>query len=258
MSQWDFGYGREPTEHHEPQYPQQPPYPYPEQQEPEYPYAQEPQGPQYPAQQEPEYPYPQEPPYPYPYAQQPEGPGGAAYFSENAGWTGSAGRPDDAGWSYDAGQPADAAWSADTGWPDVDGRPGPGGSYEPPAEYPITYERDEFEGRASLPVAFQPGVAPPHSPWPDAPDRPTASMGNRPRTGGAHRLRSVSAGPRTGRWPSIRVSGGDTQTAPPTAARVALATRERRPGRAGNGAADRGRRATRRNGTMTGPASDGG
>ena len=31
MSQWDFGYGREPAEHHEPQYPQ---YPYPEQQEP--------------------------------------------------------------------------------------------------------------------------------------------------------------------------------------------------------------------------------
>ena len=169
MSQWDFGYGREPTEHHEPQYPQQPPYPYPEQQEPEYPYAQEPQGPQYPLQQEPEYSYPQEPPYPYPFARQPEGPGGAAYFSENAGWTGNAGRPDNAGWSYDAGQPADAAWSADAGWPDVDGRPGPGESYEPPAEYPITYERDEFEGRTSLPVAFQPGVAPPHSPWPDAP-----------------------------------------------------------------------------------------
>ena len=46
MSQWDFGHGREPTEHHEPQYPQQPPYPYPEQQEPEYPYAQEPRHPQ--------------------------------------------------------------------------------------------------------------------------------------------------------------------------------------------------------------------
>ena len=200
MSQWDFGYGREPTEHHEPQYPQQPPYWYPEQQEPPYPYAQEPPGSQYPAQQEPEYPYAQEPqasqypgqqgpeyphhqeppypsaqpPYPqeppYPYAQQPEGPGGAAYFSEDAGWAGSAARPDDAGWSYDPGQPADAAWSVNTGWPEADGRPGPGGSYDPPSEYPITYERDEFEGRASLPAAFQPGVAPPHSPWPDAPE----------------------------------------------------------------------------------------
>jgi len=185
MSQWDFGYGREPTEHHEPRYPQQPPYPYPEQQEPDFLNAQEPQGPQYPVQQEPEYPYPQEPPYPYPYAQQPEGPGGAAYFSEHAGWTGNAGRPDNAGWSYDAGQPADAAWSVDTGWPDVDGRPGPGGFYEPPDEYPITYERDGFEGRASLPASSPPGVAPPgvappgvvppgvvppHSPWPDAPE----------------------------------------------------------------------------------------
>ena len=38
MSEWDFGHGREPTEHHEPQYPQQPPYSYPEQQDPDYPY----------------------------------------------------------------------------------------------------------------------------------------------------------------------------------------------------------------------------
>ena len=38
MSEWDFGYGREPTEHHEPRYPQQPPYSYPEQQDPDYPY----------------------------------------------------------------------------------------------------------------------------------------------------------------------------------------------------------------------------
>ena len=101
MSQWDFGYGREPTEHHEPQYPQQPPYPYPEQQEPEYPYAQEPQGPQYPVQQEPEYPYPQQPPYPYRRTRSSRrDAGGAAYFSEDAGWTGNAGRPDNAGWSY--------------------------------------------------------------------------------------------------------------------------------------------------------------
>jgi hypothetical protein len=191
MSQWDFGYGREPTEHHEPQYPQQPPYPYPEQQEPEYPYAQGAQDPQYAYPEEPPYQYPEAPqapqyppaqlppdsyshdppyPYPYPYPQQPEGPGGAAYSPENGGWTGTAGRPGDAGWPYDAGQPADAGWPADTGWPDADQVPGSGQPYDPPSAYPITYERDEFEGRASLPVASQPGVAPPLSPWPDAPD----------------------------------------------------------------------------------------
>ena len=155
MSQWDFGYGREPTEHHEPRYPQQPPY------------------------SEPEYPSPQEPPYPYPYAQPPQGPGGTPYFSDDAGWTGNAGQPGNAGWTYEAGQPADRAWSVDTGWPDVDGRPGPGGSYEPPDEYPITYERDAFEGRASLPAAFRPGVAPPRSPWPDAPE-PADRFGGAP------------------------------------------------------------------------------
>ena len=84
MSEWDFGYGREPTEHHEPRYPQQPPYSYPEQQEPDYPY------PYYPADQ------------------------------------------------------SDAA-----GWPGADGYPATEDTYDPPTGYPITYERDEFEGRTS-------------------------------------------------------------------------------------------------------------
>ena len=116
MSEWDFGYGREPTEHHEPQYPQQPPYSYPEQQESEYPY--------YPADQ------------------------------------------------------SDAA-----GWPGADGHPAAEDAYDPPTGYPITYERDEFEGRTSPAPApppsaarlgvtpdMTPGVTPPYSPWPDAPD----------------------------------------------------------------------------------------
>ncbi len=118
MSEWDFGYGREPTEHHEPRYPQQPEYSYPEQQEPEYPY------PYYPADQ------------------------------------------------------SDVA-----GWPGADAYPAAEDTYDPPTAYPITYERDEFEGRTSpaqalAPGAPQPGVTPnmtpsttpPYSPWPDVPD----------------------------------------------------------------------------------------
>jgi hypothetical protein len=218
MSQWDFGYGREPTEHHEPQYPQQPPYPYPEQQEPEYPYAQDhpyayPEEPPYPevryphAAQEPEYEYPETPrgpEYQYPeapqgpqyppaqlphdlyaqqppisYPQQPQGPGGAAYLPEVAAWTDTAGRPGNADWSHDAGQAADAGWSVDAGWPDADEFPGSGQPYEPQAPYPITYERDAFEGRASHPVASQPDAAPPSAPWPDAPDA-TVRLGLEP------------------------------------------------------------------------------
>ena len=151
MSEWDFGYGREPTEHHEPRYPQQPEYSYPEQQEPE---------------------------YPYPYPQPPGGPGGAAYV------------PGDAGWSGDAGWPGDPGWSEVAGWPGADGYPAAEDTYDPPTAYPITYERDEFEGRASpardefegrtspaqaLPrgapkPGVTPGMTPPYSPWPDAPD----------------------------------------------------------------------------------------
>jgi hypothetical protein len=70
MSEWDFGYGREPTEHHEPWHPQQPPYSYPEQQDPGY---------QYPEQQEPGYQYP-DPYYP-------------ADQSDVAGWPGGDGSP---------------------------------------------------------------------------------------------------------------------------------------------------------------------
>jgi hypothetical protein len=116
MSEWDFGYGREPTAHHEPRYPQQPPYSYPEEQEPEYP--------------------------------------------------------------YDPADQPDAA-----GWPGADGYPAAEDGYDPPAGYPITYERDEFEGRTSPAPAFPhgadrpgvtpsmtPGMTPPYSPWPDVPD----------------------------------------------------------------------------------------
>jgi hypothetical protein len=190
MSQWDFGHGREPTEHHEPQYPQQPPYPYPEQQEPEYPqyaYPQEPQHPQYAYPQEPQYQYPQppqypdaqypdaqypdaqQPPYPpHPYPQQPEGPGGPAYLPDQAGWSGDASWPGDAGWPGDVAQPEQA------GWPNADGYPGDGEAYDPPTAYPITYERDEFEGRASGPVE-----APTRSFWPQAPD-PADRFGSDP------------------------------------------------------------------------------
>jgi hypothetical protein len=229
MSQWDFGHGREPTEHHEPQYPQQPPYPYPEQQEPEYPYAQEPQHPQYAYPQEPQYQYPQppqypdaqypdaqqryaqQPPYPpHPYPQQPEGPGRAAYLPDPAGWSGDAGQADNAGWSENAdwsdgagrpdnagwlggsgwsgnpGQPDNSGWQGDAGWPgdvaqpeqagwpDADGYRGDGEAYDPPDAYPITYERDEFEGRASGPVE-----APTRSFWPPAPD-PADRFGSDP------------------------------------------------------------------------------
>ena len=57
MSQWDFGYGREPTEHHEPRYQQPAPQMYPEQ-----------QGPEYLDEQDPPYVYPPEPQYQYPQA----------------------------------------------------------------------------------------------------------------------------------------------------------------------------------------------
>ena len=179
MSQWDFGHGREPTEHHEPQYPQQPPYPYPEQQDPEYPYAQEPQYayPQEPLYQDAQYQdqrqlYAQQPPYPpRPYPQPPEGPGGAEYLPDPAAWPGDAGWSGSGGWPGDVGQPDTAGWPGDlgqpdqAGWPDADEYPGDGEAYDPPTAYPITYERDEFEGRASGSAD-----APTRSFWPRDPE----------------------------------------------------------------------------------------
>jgi hypothetical protein len=171
MSQWDFGYGREPTEHHEPQYPQQAPYPYQEQQGPEYPYEQDspyayppepqyqypqaPPGPPYPPAQPAPDPYAQDPDYPYPYAQQPGEPSAPASFPDQARW------PDNGG------------------WPGGNGHPGGGEPYDPPDAYPITYERDGFEGRASLPVAPPPDLTPPYSPWPDAAE-PGGRFGGEP------------------------------------------------------------------------------
>jgi hypothetical protein len=153
MSQWDFGYGREPTEHHEPQYPQ---YPYPEQQEPEYPYAQ----------------------------------GAEAAWSYDSGQPASSGQPANAAW------PEETGWPADGGWPDADGYAGSGEAYDPPAEYPITYERDAFEGRGPLPATAAADVAAPsysppsypapsysppsYSPRPDAHD-PGDRFGGEPR-----------------------------------------------------------------------------
>src|SRR5579859_6246472 len=121
MSEWDFGYGREPAERPEPRYPQQQPYSYPEPQEP------------------------QEPDYPYDPADQP-----------------------------------DAA-----GWPGADGYPAAEDGYDPPAGYPITYERDEFEGRTSPAPAFLRGAARP-GPAPsigerDAADRTQAWYPDRQR-----------------------------------------------------------------------------
>jgi hypothetical protein len=177
MSEWDFGYGREPTEHHEPQYPQQAPYPYPEQQGPEYPYEQDPPyayppepqyqseppyqypqtppGPQYPPAQPAPDPYPQDPDYPYPYTPQPAEPDPSAYPPDQAGW------PDNGG------------------WPGADGYPGGSEPYDPPDAYPITYERDGFEGRASLPAAPPPDVTTPYAPWPDAAE-PSERFGGEP------------------------------------------------------------------------------
>jgi hypothetical protein len=191
MSQWDFGYGREPTEHHEPQYPQQPPYPYPEEQGPEYPYEQDPQyaypsqppyqypqpppgpqyqypqappGPQYPPAEPAPDPYAQDPDYPYPYAPQPGEPSAPAYSPDQAAW------PDNG---------AQVGWPDNGGWPGADGYAGGGEPYDPPDAYPITYERDGFEGRASLPVAPRPDVTPPYSPWPDAAE-PGGGFGGEP------------------------------------------------------------------------------
>ena len=171
MSEWDFGYGREPTEHHEPRHPQQPPYSYPEQQEPQYP--------------------------------------------------------------YDPADQPDAA-----GWPGADGYPAADDSYDPPTGYPITYERDEFEGRTSPapralpPEASQPGMAPAYSPWPDAPDpadrfdaessahpwRPAPAVGE---PDAADRTQAWYPGPRQSRI------GSSTPKAPQTPAWTASATRPR-------------------------------
>ena len=174
MSQWDFGHGREPTEHHEPPYPQQAPQVYPEQpgaeypygqdpgygypQEPQYEYPQAPPGPQYPTAQPAPDPYAQDPDYPYPYTPPPAEPGPPAYFPGQAGW------PDNGG------------------WPRADEYPGGGEPYDPPAAYPITYERDGFEGRASLPAAPQSARTPPYTPWPDAAE-PTDRFAAEPPAG---------------------------------------------------------------------------
>ena len=177
MSQWDFGHGREPAEHQEPQYPQQPPYPYPaaqeqeaenpypaEQEEAEYPYCG--QDPQHAYRQEPQYQYPQEwPQAQFPPVQQP------LY-------------PDD----------------QQAGWPDADGYPDDGEAYDPPTAYPITYERDTFEGRAALPGPPPPDVTTPYSPWPDASDPAdrfsAASSASRwsPPPAAADRFRTETAG----------------------------------------------------------------
>src|SRR5271156_3619506 len=156
MSQWDFGYGREPTEHHEPQYPQQAPYAYPQAPpDQQYQYPQPPPGPQYPPVQPAPDPYAQDPDYPYPYTPPPAEPSAPAYSPDQAGW------PDNGG------------------WPGADGFPGAGEPYDPPTAYPITYERDGFEGRAFLPVAFQPDLTPPYTPWPDAAE-PDGRFGGEP------------------------------------------------------------------------------
>ena len=130
MSQWDFGYGREPTEHHEPKYPPPAPSAYPS-----------------PVQPGSEYPYDQDPDYPYPYTP-PGGLGAPASLPDQGGWPGNAG------------------WRNGGGWPEGDRYPSGGESYDPPAAYPIIYERDGFEGRASLPAAPL-DVAPPYAPWPE-------------------------------------------------------------------------------------------
>jgi hypothetical protein len=155
MSQWDFGYGREPAEHHEPPYPE-----YPEQ--PPYSYPQEPQQPPQSYPQEAHYQYPEGPqPPPYPYSL-PQPPPSSPYDADG--------------------------YSAAGEYPVADGYPGVGefqgvgpypvvGAYTGVAEpddpqaapYPITYERDEFEGRASRPTAA-PSCTPPYAPWPAAPD----------------------------------------------------------------------------------------
>ena len=97
-----------------------------------------------------------EPRYPPP----PGGPGGAAFRSGDTGWPG------------------------DTGWAGAGDYPRDGGDpYDPPqdAPYPLTYERDDFDGRpsssstfrlASPPAQQQPPrshSAPGPSPWPAAP-----------------------------------------------------------------------------------------
>ena len=241
MSQWDFGYGREPTEHHEPQYPQQAPYPYPEDQgagvparaglpvrvsagtavpvparppgppgppgppEPQYQYPQAPPGQQYPPAQPAPDQYAQDPDYPYPYTPQPAEPDPPAY------------PPDQAGWADNGG------------WPGADGHPGyPGGGepYDPPDAYPITYERDGFEGRASLPAAPQPDVT--HAVRTVAGRRRAGravSAANRRRISGAPRPRSPTWVPRTGRGCCTRASSRATQT---------VASLYRRPGRPGD------------------------
>ena len=196
MSQWDFGYGREPTEHHEPRYQQQAPQVYPEQQGPEYldeqdspvrvspgtavrvpagtadqqfQYPLAPPGPHYPPAQPAPDPYAQDPDYPYPYAPPPAEPSAPAYSPDQAGWPGNG------------------------GWPGADGYADVGEPYDPPTAYPITYERDGFEGRASLPVAPQPDLTPPYTPWPDAPE-----PGDR---FGANRGEPVApAAPRSATW----------------------------------------------------------
>jgi len=138
MSQWDFGYGREPDEQHEPPYPQRPEPEYPET---AYPYGQEPEDPGYAYPDGSQYQYSAAPPEPH-YPPPPP-----------------AGRADNATWSFDTGLP------------------GSGVPYDPPDAYPITYERDGFEGRSALPgppppppPPPPPTAAPPYAPWPDAAD----------------------------------------------------------------------------------------
>ena len=138
MSQWDYGDGREPAEHPEADYPQEPRYGYPRQ----------PQVPQYPPAALPPDPYAQRPPDgyrppPIPYGMQPGQQPGATY------------------------PPDSASWSDDEGWPE-DGYPGANDRYDRPVAYPITYERDGFDGRTALPPALPPGPASAYESWPNA------------------------------------------------------------------------------------------
>ncbi len=256
MSQWDFGHGREPTEHHEPQYPQQPPHVYPAQPGAEYPYGQDPgygypqeaqyeypqapPGPQYPTAQPAPEPYAQDPDYPYPYAPPPAEPGPPAYFpTRRGGPTTAAGR---------------APMSTRAGASPMTRRPG--------TRSPTS--ATSFEGRASLPAAPGPDLTPPYTPWPDA-----AGAGRPFRRRADHRFaaeppaspwrprrrpRSPTWARRTRRGRGTRAGRRATRTATsPTAAAAVTVARGRRPVRPGTGTPGRGRRATRGNGTTSRP-----
>ena len=237
MSQWDFGYGREPAEHHEPQYAAQPPYGYPEQTGREYSHPRE--SPQQYAQAEQ---YPQAPQYPFgqpaPYPQPPTGPGGIAHLPTDAGWPPHPGQPADTSWPAAAGQ-STARWPAPSGWPTDAGQPGIDGQFDgaawpdatgyadgteslddEPAPYPITYERDGFEGRAALPTASPATATPSYPPWADAQGPAARISGAQPASQPWYPPppagRSAGRQPTSGPWrppppAGRRASGGQTR-----------------------------------------------